>query len=300
MTAGERSDERPPKEVSDVARNSYGVSIGDAALGIRGEQSIGWRGTSPAGDRFVQLFPTWRTVEELVWCDAVASAAATVAPTCVHALPSGRDELVTVTSEGRVMVFPFVEGSHPRSMDVHAAEVLAAIHRGIAAAWDRSRGPRPGRAVWSADRLDVMPDAELDAWERSLAGRAWLPIHGDFYGGNLLVSDDRVVGVVDWSEASIEAMEQEVSWALWEFCQDDAGEDLVEDAVEPFLDAYLRGGGPASVARPFDPLPWIRRRLRWESRSWYSDPRSEAETDAYYEAQAVAFTRLRGRRLLGR
>lgn len=300
MTAGERSDQRPSKEVMDIARSSYGVSIGGAADGIRGEQSIGWRGTSLAGDRFVQLFPTSRTVEELVWCDAVASAAATVEPACVHALPSAENELVTVTPDGRVMVFPFVEGSHPLSIDVHAAEVLAAIHRGIASAWDRSRGARPGRAVWSAHRPDVMRDAELDAWERSLMGRAWLPIHGDFYGGNLLVSDDRVVGVVDWSEASIEPMEQEVSWALWEFCQDDAGEDLVEDAVEPFLDAYLRGGGPASVARPFDPLPWIRRRLRRESRAWYADPRSENVTDAYYEAQAVAFARLRGRRLPNR
>ena len=78
MTAGERSDQRPSKEVVDIALSRYGVSIGDAA-GIRGEQSIGWRGTSLAGDRFVQLFPTSRTVEELVWCDAVASAAAILA-----------------------------------------------------------------------------------------------------------------------------------------------------------------------------------------------------------------------------
>jgi Ser/Thr protein kinase RdoA (MazF antagonist) len=243
-------------------------------------------------------------VEVLTWCDRVAEAASSQAPACVHAVAS-RDGLRAVaTHEGPVMVFPFVDGVHPgeRPIVEPAAELLAAIHRGIAAAWDRGIGPRPdagGR--WGHNRDDLMVDLDLDRWESAVEAQGSnLPIHGDFYGGNLFVNDDRIVGVVDWSDADLAPMEQEVSWAAWEFCQDDGGEDLDDDRAELFFSAYLGAGGPASVAPPFDPLPWIRQRLRAEARGWFSDPRSSTEPDAYHDAQLVAFERLRDRHLSGR
>jgi hypothetical protein len=146
-----------------------------------------------------------------------------------------------------------------------------------------------------------MIDHDLDRWESAVASSgAELPIHGDFYGGNLFVRDDRIVGVVDWADADLAPMEQEVAWAAWEFCHNPSGEDLLDDRAEDFLSAYLDAAGPADVAPPFDPLPWIRRRLRAEARGWFSDPRSATQSDAYHEAQLVAFERLRDRHLEGR
>jgi hypothetical protein len=146
-----------------------------------------------------------------------------------------------------------------------------------------------------------MLDDDLSRWEQKVASQgADLPIHGDFYGGNLFVVGNEIVGVVDWSDADLMPMEEEVSWAVWEFCQDDDGEDLVDDRAEAFLQAYVGSGGPAEVAPPFDPVPWIRQRLRNEARGWFSDPRSMTEPDSYHEAQLVAFERLRDRHLAGR
>jgi hypothetical protein len=105
---------------------------------------------------------------------------------------------------------------------------------------------------------------------------------------------------VDWFEARIAPHEQEVSWAVWEFCQNDAAEDLVDDVAETFLQRYVDAGGTAAVAKPFDPCPWIRIRLRDEARAWFSDARSERETSSYHEAQLIAFERLRDRHLPGR
>src|SRR4029079_9974442 len=122
----------------------------------------------------------------------------------------------------------------------------------------------------------------------------------DFYGGNLFVRGERIVGVVDWSGADLVSMEQEVSWAAGEVCQGDAGEDLDDDRAESFFSAYVNAGGPATIAPPFDPLPWIRQRLRAEARGWFSDPRSATEPDVYHQSQLVAFERLRDRRLDGR
>ncbi|MFL5790125.1 MAG: phosphotransferase [Actinomycetota bacterium] len=265
---------------------------------------MGWRGTSADGDRFVQLFPASRPVQVLTWCDDVARAASSEAPACIHALASSEGHRAVATADGPVMVFPFVDAVHPgdRPLEVPAAELLAAIHRGIASAWDPANGERPDdREHGSRTRDDLLVDHDLDRWESAVDARgSVLPIHGDFYGGNLFVRDDQIVGVVDWAEADLVPMEQEVSWATWEFCQEEGGEDLVEERAEAFMRAYVGAGGPANVAAPFDPLPWIRRRLRVEARAWFSDPRAATEPDAYHETQLVAFTRLRDRHLIGR
>jgi phosphotransferase family enzyme len=205
----------------------------------------------------------------LTWCDRVAEAASTRAPACVHAIVSHGGLRAVETPEGPVMVFPFFDAKHPgeQPFDEPAAVLLAAIHSGIASAWDRRNGPRPaGEDRWTHTRHDLMVDEDLDLWEFESPPGDDLPIHGDFYGGNLFVRGDQIVGVVDWSDADLVPMEQEVSWSAWEFCQGDDGDDLDDDRAELFLQAYVSAGGPAKVAPPFDPLPWIRQRLRNEAR----------------------------------
>jgi hypothetical protein len=305
MTEGQRTDERPSAELARVVLDLFGVSLDDATEGWQGEESVGWRGSSDDGDRFVQRFPRWRAADDLAWCDSVATAASTTAPACIHGIRSRDGRVAVPTAEGPVMVFPFVEGSHPPGgwIQEQAAELLAAMHRGIASAWSGSGRPTAAIRYQSDDArpTGLLVDADLDRWERSVdAAGAHLPIHGDFYGGNLIVAQDRVAGVVDWWDAYLAPFEQEVGWATWEFCQNDAGDDLVDDRAETFLQIYNENGGPADVDVPFDPMPWIRRRLRAEAGSWFADPRSAIEHSDYHEAQIVAFERLRTRRLPGR
>jgi hypothetical protein len=201
------------------------------------------------------------------------------------------------------MVFPFVEGTHPvdDSLALGAAETLAAIHRGVASAWVRTTQPppTPGRARTIGEGLLV--DEDLDHWERTaLPIESRVPIHGDYYGGNLFVADGRITGVIDWSDARLAPQEREVAWAVWEFCQNEAGDGLLDDRAESFLQTYLGAGGPAPVAKPFDPCPGIRSRLRTEARAWFADPQSETETSDYHDGELVAFERLRTHRLPGR
>ncbi len=306
MTEGQRAEEPPSPELVRVVRDLFGVSIADPRDAWQGEESIGWRGTSIDGDRFVQRFPHWRDVDDLAWCDSVAAAASSAAPSCVHAIPSVDGRVVVETAEGPVMVFPYIDGHHPAEGERiarQAAALLAAMHQGIASTWAGPVGGRFGdrRMTSAVPSEGPLVDAALDRWEQATdASTPGLPIHGDFYGGNLIVSDGRIAGVIDWSDANLAHREQEVAWAAWEFCQDDRGEDLVDEEAETFLRVYVDSGGPADVGPPFDPIPWIRRRLRWEAGSWFADPRSRIEVSDYHEAQIVAFQRLRTRRLATR
>jgi GNAT superfamily N-acetyltransferase/Ser/Thr protein kinase RdoA (MazF antagonist) len=276
MTEGRRSAERPSDDLTRVVRSRYGLSLEDATEARTGEESAGWRVSSPDGDRFVQRLPAWRTLEELAWCDGVATAAAATAAACVHALPDRDGHVSVATTEGPCMVFPFVEGDHPPgdgALTIQASEVLAAIHRGIAISWVAGPEPPHGRSrIGGVASLDErLSDRELDRWEASVStGRSpQLPIHGDFYGGNLLVAEGEIAGVIDWSESRLEHHEQEVSWAMWEFCQNDAGDDLLDAVAVAFLNAYTEAGGPAEVGPPFDPIPWVRQRLRLEASAWF-------------------------------
>lgn len=202
------------------------------------------------------------------------------------------------------MVFPFADGHHTSGLEGNeAAALLAAIHRGIASGWTPLPEP-PDRRTVATMRDDVdrrLRDDDLDRWERFVTHRKpTLPIHGDFYPGNLLTRRNRIVGVIDWSEARIEHHEQEVSWAMWEWCRTDNGDDVEIGVAEEFLGAYLDADGPARVGPPFDPIPWVRRRLRWEAAAWLVRPEALEDDSEYHGAQLRAFHRLKGRRLPGR
>lgn len=303
MSGGERTDEQPSATLTELVADSFGVTLRPSE-GWAGEESVGWRTQSPAGERFVQRLAPWRDISALEWCDAVARSASMAAPECVHAIPSRTGAAAVMSSEGPVMVFPYVEGTHGwyEGIELDAAALLARIHKGLATSWPGGsvRAVAHGRDA-GADGRDRLVDDELDRWERSsTATPATLPIHGDYYAGNLLTRDDVIVGVIDWSDAYIAPQEREVSWAVWEFCHTDEGDDLVDEQAEAFLRTYIDAGGPAPVAKPFDPCPWIRVRLRAEARAWFADPRSQSEISEYHEAEVVAFERLRSRRLPGR
>jgi hypothetical protein len=103
MTEGERTYQPPSSKLVALVRDHFDLSVDIRGDAWRGEESIGWLASSPAGDRFVQLFPEWRSAEELTWCDRVAEAASSHASACVHAVESREGLRAVATPEGPVM-----------------------------------------------------------------------------------------------------------------------------------------------------------------------------------------------------
>jgi Ser/Thr protein kinase RdoA (MazF antagonist) len=303
LTEGVRTPERPSASLVALISEHFGADIDLDEPGWAGEESIGWRASSEHGPTFVQRFPSWRSLNEIGWCQAIARAAASTAPEAVAATTAADGTVVIESDEGPLCVFPFVNGTHPTSgqqVAAAAAEVLARIHRGLAG-WT---GPERLAGTTSHSRPvheppPILVDPDLDAWERLAADGATskTPIHGDFYPGNLIVDGNRIAGVVDWLEADIEDPVQEVAWAAWEFCHNDAGDDLVEESAQAFLRAYSEGGGPASVEPPVDMIPWIRRRLRREASVALQSAGAGPLEDPYHVGLIRAFHALRDRRL---
>jgi Ser/Thr protein kinase RdoA (MazF antagonist) len=224
---------------------------------------------------FIQVYPNWRTVAEIEWCYQVARGAAAEAPEVVLPRVASDGSTVLATPGSPVAVFPYVAGTRldieSEELRIGAAELLARLHRGMARRpLASSARPASGRgapgSLRSFTAADELPDPELDRWEDGLAdaGVATGLIHGDLYPGNVVCRDARIVGVIDWLEADHDFLCQELGWSIWEFCQNDRGDDLIDERARAFLDAYLGAGGPVPIRELRNIVPFIRRRLRQE------------------------------------
>jgi Ser/Thr protein kinase RdoA (MazF antagonist) len=81
---------------------------------------------------------------------------------------------------------------------------------------------------------------------RRVARERCLPvslIHGDFFPGNVLVSGDEVIAIIDWEEAQADWLGWELANALGTFCG--VEDDLDREAARRFVAAYRAGGGRA-------------------------------------------------------
>jgi len=94
-----------------------------------------------------------------------------------------------------------------------------------------------------ANSIDV--DAVTTAWERALAAPDWhrapVWIHGDLDARNLLVSDGRITGVIDWGCLCVgdPACDVKVAWAVL-----DAGtRPIFRDLLEIDDETWARGRG---------------------------------------------------------
>jgi len=198
-----------------------------------------------------------------------------------NAIPA-RDGALLAVEHGRVAVLaPFVEGSRldrrDRAQRRAAAELLARLHA-IAAAIE---SPRPRRAPapyrdfdwhengwWSwpdieaflrahdltstpvdAGTLRQRIDGELAAAPHALRALAALdlpsmPIHNDYFPGNLLWHNGQVAAVIDWDETNVDWRALEVANASIEFSQ--PNDDQLEPdpaLVRDFLRDYVAAGG---------------------------------------------------------
>jgi Ser/Thr protein kinase RdoA (MazF antagonist) len=202
-------------------------------------------------------------------------------------------------------VFPFVAG---RLLDREslaeldsAAWLLGRLHR-VLPEWPNLR-PRPSSPdpvlsspdVASAAELDqqaaVLPDAELDDFLRRWRAHPRLPavpIHADFYRGNLLCSDGRVVGLLDWDDARISSREYELAWSVWELAQaPEPGVTLDAGRAARFLTAYAETG-PVDVSDRSFVVPLIRAHLRFEVMRAAADRQRGMPVDEDYVAREVA------------
>lgn len=247
-------------------------------------------GVFRCGDVVVRVAPTWRTDAELEWTNEVALVAADEVAEVVAPLFRPDGSTVVRIDDRAVTLWPFVEGERADDRDadtrLQAADLLARVHRALGRMPWR---PRPTDGAPTAPTPDL-DDHDLDTWlalfDRDHATRHAL--HGDFCGGNALVADGHIVGLLDWDEALVGPPERELAWAAWEW-----GDCLKTLDLEPalaFVDAYRAAGGPARRIGEHDLRQLVRQRLRWES----GYRRANTPFDLEYESRQLrAFHRLR-------
>ncbi len=109
--------------------------------------------------------------------------------------------------------------------------------------------------------MAVLPDALDQLAKRDLPT---MPIHGDFFPGNLLWHDGCIVGLIDWDECAVDWRALEVANAAIEFSRSD-GIHIDPKLVRGFLRDYIAAGGDV-VDREREAMLRLRgTRLLWET-----------------------------------
>ena len=224
-------------------------------------------------------------------------------PEVPSAIRTERGEL-QASEDGRVAVLTaFVEGGKPdRHNPQHrraGAAMLARLHE--VAASIETPGPRPGFPArreldweqnrwWSWAEIErYLDEHELDGLVRTdtaglhrrligevvvlpdaldqLAKRGLLtmPIQNDYWEGNLIQRDGRIVGVVDWDECMVDWRAIEVVDAACSFGRGKLGYEFDPAAAREFLELYVDCGGEILSEERQALLALRRIRLVWET-----------------------------------
>ncbi|MGI8594506.1 MAG: phosphotransferase enzyme family protein [Solirubrobacteraceae bacterium] len=260
---------------------------------LGGEESAAYR----LGRHVVRIGPAWRADAEVEWCHAVAAAAAARVAEALAPCRTATGSTVARVARRPVTVWPFVEGSRgddrDRGQRAQAADLLARLHDALAGV---RLGPRPPASAPRAEVPDL-EDPELDEWldDFDRAHESRQPLHGDFYGGNVLVREGRIVGLLDWDEAFVGPPERELAWAAWEW--GDGLGTLALQGARTFIAEYAAAGGPARPIGGDCLRQLVRQRIRWEVSYARAAARRGVALDAddheYQDRQLEAF------RLLG-
>ncbi|MFI9591787.1 phosphotransferase enzyme family protein [Nonomuraea sp. NPDC052265] len=283
-------------EIRAAASRAWGAE-GEGERLHGGEESAAYR----LGGHVIRVGPAARGMAESEWCHAVARHAATTLPEAVAPLATDGGATVVVVDGRPISCWPYVEGSWPDS-DVPAqreagARLLARLHRALAGL---RPGPRPVPAFQESGLYgDPPPDAAglddpvLDRWLADFhAGHPVRhPLHGDYYTGNTLAGDGRIVAVLDWDETFVGAPELELAAAALEW-----GDDLTGPSKE-FVAAYHEEGGTAAPLDEESLAQLVRHKLRREYAYFHkaaaSGVRHDEEDLDYHRARVELFHRLR-------
>ena len=288
----------------DELRRRYGIDaeVGESLGG--GYECDVFALASDAGALVVRVSPPWRTLGELAWAYELAAHAARTVPQAVAPLAARDGSRVFSFDSRPVALFPRVPGrtldrDDPGERD-EAARLLARLHC-VLPAWPAARprpyNPRTPDLAAARDAVVEPADAELD---RFLADRAAapsirrVPLHGDFYRGNLLVEGGRITGLIDWDDSRVGSLESELAWSTWELAQaPPPGDGFDPERTARFLAVYRDSGGPASADLAVL-VPLIRANLRREVREAARMRAAGAVPDDEYVARALrAFNALR-------
>ncbi len=285
-----------PEALLAEVRDRYGVVAEHAEAIGGGTASKLWRLDSEpsVAIRLSQYYG----LPEQQWSCRVAAEFAGKVPEVIAPLVASDGEAAFLWQGQPITVWPFVMGAPlDRQNPVErrqAARLLARLHISARAFPSLGEGVPPEPDDSEAQRL--FPDRELDQWLRSWPGHngdepvGWM--HRDFFPGNVLCRDGRIVGVVDWDEVEWGPLINELAWSVWEFGKSPAGDALDLDHAREFLSEYQRAGGPV---RPSDALiPLIRARLRSGIAFWR---RVNAADPVEDQAAVAAFAALRQVRL---
>ncbi|MEV5828225.1 phosphotransferase [Spirillospora sp. NPDC052242] len=284
-----------------AVREAWGRPIeGEPVRLYGGEESAAYR----VDDLVVRVGPVSRTSAEAEWCHAIALHAASTLPEAVAPVCARDGATVVRIGDRPVSVWPYVEGEWPdedrREAQTQGARLLARLHRALAS----HRPPaRPVTAfveigLYGEPPHDVpaLADPRLDRWLADFHRRNPVrhPLHGDFYAGNTLARDGRLVAVLDWDEAIVGAPELEVASAALEWT-DEYGDD--PEGRRRFIADYHEAGGTAGDMDEETVVQLIRHRLRREA-AYYGRARRQGvehdEDDAdYHERRVKAFFNLR-------
>lgn len=224
-------------------------------------------------------------------------------PEVPAAIRTERGEL-QASEDGRVAVLTaFVEGGKPdRHNPQHrraGAEMLARLHE--VAASIETPAPRPGYPArcdldWEHNRWWSWPEIERYLEEHELddlggtdaaglhrrligevvvlpdaldqlakRGLPTMPIQNDYWEGNLIERDGRIVGVVDWDECMVDWRAIEVVDAACSFGRGELGYEFDPVAAREFLELYADCGGEILSQERQALLALRRIRLVWET-----------------------------------
>ncbi|MEU4225344.1 phosphotransferase [Nonomuraea sp. NPDC026600] len=161
-------------------------------------------------------------------------------------------------------------------------------------------GPRPVPAFQESGLYGDPPqdaaeldDPDLDRWLAAFHAEHPMrhPLHGDYYTGNTLARDGRIVAVLDWDETFVGAPELELAAAALEW-----GDDLAGPSEE-FVAAYHQAGGTAARLDEESLAQLVRHKLRREHAYFHKAVRSgvthdEADVE-YHRARVELFHGLR-------
>jgi len=127
-----------------------------------------------------------------------------------HDRPAHLEEAAITLGRYHTYVYSFA----PRALcdldELYSPTILNTNLTRLIEAWELDRDPQLARAAW---RLE----AHTDNLRARFARHGLLPhlvIHGDYYAGNLIFEDDRIVGVVDYDKARWQPRVVELAEAL--------------------------------------------------------------------------------------
>lgn len=173
---------------------------------------------------------------------------------CLQAYNVGAPEPAHLDTSGEVfptplLVLKYIQGEtifqpkDVRDFAAHLAQRLARIHQIPNAA--QTFDFLPSQAESDAHFLAAAPltvdEAMLEGEIRQALRATWPPaqrnasvlLHGDYWPGNILWRDGRIVGVIDWENAALGDPLSDVARARMELCW-----SLGEDAMIAFTAAY--------------------------------------------------------------